>query len=60
MCLQRMPKVAVQDAQEKSKRKNPVDIYSLIALFEEFSTARALTEVQKWFGGSWELFVMQD
>ncbi len=33
------------------KRKNPVDIYSLIALFEEFSTARALTEVQKWFGG---------
>ena len=33
------------------KRKNPVDIYSLIALFEEFSIARALTEVQKWFGG---------
>lgn len=38
------------------KRKNPVDIYSLIALFEGFSTAKSLTEVQKWFGGKLRTF----
>jgi hypothetical protein len=41
---------------ENPKRKNPVDIYSLIALFEGFSVARALTEIQKWFGGKLRTF----
>jgi hypothetical protein len=33
------------------KRINPVDVYSLLMIFEEFSLPKAKSEVQKWFGG---------